>query len=292
MRFLQVNGNIHHKNQNALHRMTNSKQIEYVISSSRFNEDWDIVFVPDRFIPKEHFLNAKLIVYGPHLFPFDGEWQCINYLDSNICFNVLSNWNKHVHEEICNLQNRIKMVELPFAVDTENFKPVENKNIQYDCFIYFKRRNPAYLNYAKSVCDTLNLKYTVLTYNHYNEEHYKNVLSQSKFGIWIGTHESQGFALEEALSSGVPLVVWNVNTLLDEISPDGSIPWAKHKQHKLNATSVPYWDDRCGIKTNMDNLMKDVRYMLENYQTYDPRSYILENLTESVCMQRWIDLVK
>ena len=52
--------------------------------------------------------------------------------------------------------------------------------------------------------------------NKYNETDYINYLKECKYGIWVDAHESQGFALEEALSLDVPLLVWNIKSLNQE----------------------------------------------------------------------------
>ena len=43
-----------------------------------------------------------------------------------------------------------------------------------------------------------------------------NYLQNSKYGIWLDAHESQGFALQEALSCNVPLLVWNISSMNQE----------------------------------------------------------------------------
>ena len=62
-------------------------------------------------------------------------------------------------------------------------------------------------------------------------------IANSKYGIILDAHESQGFAIEEALSCNVPLLVWNVSSMSQE---EGG-----NYQH-IPATSIPYWDKRCG----------------------------------------------
>ena len=40
-------------------------------------------------------------------------------------------------------------------------------------------------------------------------------LKQARFCIWIGRHESQGFAFQECLASNVPILVWDVQSMKD-----------------------------------------------------------------------------
>ena len=56
-----------------------------------------------------------------------------------------------------------------------------------------------------------NIKFEVFDYlNKYPEKKYLKYLQKAKYGIILDAHESQGFAIEEALSCNVPLLVWNV----------------------------------------------------------------------------------
>jgi hypothetical protein len=55
------------------------------------------------------------------------------------------------------------------------------------------------------------------------------------------------------------------------------------------ATSVPYFDNRCGfIEINLNNL--DLFY--DKLQEFNPRQYILENHTLMTSAQKYIDILK
>ena len=121
-------------------------------------------------------------------------------------------------------------------------------------------------------------------YEKYDENEYLNYLKEAKFGLWLGGHESQGFALQEALSTNVPLLVWSVSYMGQEYgSFYGAIP----------ATSIPYWDNRCGEFFYAYNEL-DAKFntFIENINNYKPREYVLENLSTEVCQDRFIDLIK
>ena len=128
------------------------------------------------------------------------------------------------------------------------------------------------------------INYKVFNYNiGYNEKEYLEYLQNSKFGIWIGRHESQGFALEEALSCNVPLLVWNIKSINQEYGqnyPD------------IPATSIPYWDDQCGeYFYDMSDFEEKCCLFFSKLETYKPREYVLENLSMSVCEKQLMDLV-
>ncbi len=96
----------------------------------------------------------------------------------------------------------------------------------------------------------------------------------------MGRQESQGIALEEAMSMNVPILVWDV------LSIGHWVPTKKEEKiytedeaSYSDTTSAYYFDERCGIKTKNKNEIKDSIYKMEkNWQNFEPRNYILQNL--------------
>jgi hypothetical protein len=141
--------------------------------------------------------------------------------------------------------------------------------------VYYKRRDPAELRFLEHVLATLNISYTLFDYQRrYQESDYLACLQTAKYGIWLGRHESQGFALEEALSCNVPLLVWDVTSMQQE--------WGIRNPN-VPATCVPYWDDRCGERCyRREELVDTLRVLVSKLATYRPREYVLEHLSPEV----------
>jgi len=134
------------------------------------------------------------------------------------------------------------------------------------------------------------LQYKIFRYGSYNEEEYKSSLQKAKFMLTLDAHESQGFALEEAMSSGVPLLVMDATSMYDEMDNGVTVTYEYLRPKKLLATSVPYWSDECGIKiTEQSEMSYAIDKMLTLYQTFTPRDYIVRTLSDEVCMRRILD---
>lgn len=280
----------HHKNVDAIKRMCSKTGIDL-----EFTTDFKRCQIPDYniLISNMHFFNPDLIpesikiIFGPQLFIFP-EGAIIGKLNSKWAFrcvdNTLSKWVEKCYLDVASLV--IPTGQFPFAVDTEKFSPKnEEKNI--DCLIYFKNRNPETLKKVKELLDQKNLKYKVVSYGSYLEEDYINLLHKSKFMISVDAHESQGFALEEAMSCNIPLVVFDIETAYDVYN---YTYFDKYKPLELKATSVPYWSEECGLKTTkISDISGMIDQMLNTYQTFKPRQFILEKLSEEVCMQKILD---
>jgi hypothetical protein len=131
----------------------------------------------------------------------------------------------------------------------------------------------------------LDIDYRLFSYDdRYDETEYINCLQNAKYGIWVGRHESQGFALEETLSCNVPLLVWDVLSMNQEWGPNyADIP----------ATTIPYWDGRCGeIFYKREHFDYAYKVFMSKLHDFRPREYILSNLTMEKCEKEFINLLK
>lgn len=292
MRVLFVDTHCHRKNSIGFDLLCRANSIEAVRTkdSSFFEQPFDLVIIPSEYIPPYAFPNAKHIMYGPHNFVFtNGLWQGsrnAHHFGQHCFYNLLSEWIIDLQEKEFGGMSLVSKA-VPFPVDIDRFCP-SLQEATYDCFVYFKGRKQELLSYAESRLKALGLRYTVLQYGSYTEEHYLDTLRSSRFGVWIGSHESQGFALEEALSTNVPLLIWNVTSMFDEYNRQNEISYKEDQRlYKLNATSVPYWDKRCGdLFYQKEEFDTKVIQMSQEYAKYTPRNYILDTLSPTACYKR------
>ena len=133
----------------------------------------------------------------------------------------------------------------PCGIDTEEFPNVWSKDLNKPVLIYFKQRNPNLLSGIEKILNEKNIKYNLITYGYYFEKEFKEALANCSFIIWLGRQESQGIALQEALSSNIPMIVIDAKSLFDTFDKNGyQFP---EDLRNFETTSVPYFDHRCGI---------------------------------------------
>ena len=291
MKFLKV-GSGHHKNDKGFELLAKEANatLELIDRIENINTDtYDLVWIPQGFYHSLQLPNTKRIIYGPQNFLFPNEpWTyTIEPAFERSIYTCLSDWIQYLYSGIGTICMPVK--PLPFPIDVEKFN-MNNLEKTYDCFIYFKNRLKEDLQFIETILQYMNLTYTIVSYGKYNENDYISILNKSKFGIWLGAHESQGFALQEALSMNVPLIVCNVRSLNDEINGEGNHSYIEYKgRFDLSATSCPYFDERCGtIIYDLNDLVTNIEHMKHNYTTYQSRNYILENLSPKVCYERII----
>jgi glycosyltransferase involved in cell wall biosynthesis len=285
MKILFVNTWMHPKN---MHSLLSYKSVELTTVNLVTDIDsfdltiFDFVYSPSDPIDVTKYPNV-CFVFGPHFSTFPNE-KVFNIQSDKTLYLMPSQWciDDWIKNPLC---KNLNMVACPFGVDTDKFceiVPIRNRNM---VFIYYKSRHPKELEIIETILNNNNITYKVFNYHkRYNENEYLEYLQHAKFGIWVDGHESQGFALEEALSCNVPLLVWNVSSMSQE--------YGKNNPH-VPATSIPYWDERCGeYFYDMTDIREKIALFFKNLNSYRPRDYVLENLSIPVCEQRFLQLHK
>lgn len=271
----------HHKNQQFLNYYCKK---HFILTSNI--EEADIVLSAKTYIQIENYPNKKFI-FGPHFSVFPN--NIVNKLNNtykNAIYIQPSLWAKEVWDNEFKF-NKLPLYSIPFGVNTEKFKPninIEKKNV----FVYFKNRNPNDLENIKLFLNNKNINYKVFSYqDKYSEETYLSYLQTCFYGIWIGCHESQGFALQEALSCNVPILVWNVKYMKDEYT-SGSL----YSNVQTIASSIPYWNHLCGeYFYDINDLDSIFNLFISKLNFYNPREFILNNLSYEKCIKKWNNLI-
>lgn len=199
---------------------------------------------------------------GPNLFTLPLEWgeECKNYKH----FITPSKWVHNLYRQFSELDHATIDI-WPVGIDT-NFWKKDTNSDEKRCLIYFKHRLDEELSQIISTLSKSGINYEVLKYGHYTEQELMESCIRCSFAILLTGTESQGIGYMEILSMGLPCYVINTNV------------WSDNHGHKADATSVPYFDNKCGII--MDNLAR-LDEFAQSLNTYDPRSFICNNFTLS-----------
>ena len=278
-----VFGNFHHKNRESLEKILKYLNFDYKFGDINEVKKFKVIISPNIPINTSIFPN-KFFIFGPHFSVFPNQLLYkINNVHKNSIYLQPSEWALNVWKKF-NVESIIPLKVFYFPVNTKKFKPMENIKKE-KVFIYFKRRKQEELTFLKTFLHNKNIEFKVFDYvKRYEEEDYLKYLQESKYGIILDAHESQGFAIEEALSCNVPLLVWNVTSMNQEEGinyPD------------IPATSIPYWDNRCGESFyNKEDMESKYNEFMSKLDTYKPREFVLENLSLEKCANNFINLIK
>jgi len=284
MKILFLNSWMHFKNENAL---INYKNIQFTIireiheiDNHDLNE-FDCVFSPSEPIDITKYPNTKFI-FGPHFSIFP-DYKLEKIKGPKVVYNLLSDSIINIWKLFPICEN-LKLMPVPFGIETSKFINNKSINERKQVFIYFKERDINELKIIQNYMDSKNINYKLFNYGEkYSEDDYLNFLKEAKYGIWIGRHESQGFALQEALSCDVPLLVWNVKSMNQQYGSNYG---------EFEATTIPYWDNKCGeYFYDFEEFEILHSKLLNNIENYKPREFILENLSMEVCENKLIELI-
>lgn len=274
IKLLIKEGFFHHKNAIGFRKILDYSNIILVSSI----EEADIIYSPSNPIDVIKYPMKKFI-FGPHFSVFpDHKVMSLNNKYNNIYYIMPSKWPCDLWINEFKIKN-IPIISAAFPVDINKFKP--NNLIKNKILIYFKSRKEEDLDFVLNFCKGEDLDFILFVYGKYKEDDYIKALDICKYGIWVGRHESQGFALEEALSCNVPLIVWDATSMSQEVG-------SNYNHIKTKSTTIPYWDKRCGeYFTRKEELSEVYNFFISKLNDYKPREYILENLSTEICYDKY-----
>ena len=292
MKFLQVGGS-HPRNSEFMRRACSKYNIEYSeVGGPGFSGNgYDIIWSPGTWINPDLYPNSKFI-FGPQFWvlpdpnhPFFTQSKPEHA--SRCIFTCLSPWIVDLYSEIVDIsKSNIPFLPLPFGL---NIQCPSEKHIEYDCILYFKDRHPLLLDFTKLILDAYGLKYSIFKYGSYNLNDYINSLNKSKFVIWVGRHESQGFGFQECLATGTPIFLYDVKSMKEEYT--NHFIYAHYKEQLL-ATVASYWDSRCGMKVySNEEFIEKLPEFISKLDSFRPSDYIKETLSDEVCFKRFLDAI-
>jgi hypothetical protein len=247
----------------------------------------EILWIPSRCVDPKFFPQAKRILYGPHNFVFpEKDWLRLRWTDPRCAYICLSDWVRDAYTAGGGAAG-LPLILCPFPVDVERFRPAPTLEARQGCLLYFKDRRPLEVEWAKVCLAAAGVPYQEFHYGSYKEEDYVKALHSVEFCIWVGRAESQGFALQECLACDVPIIVWSVETMGQEIGSSGR-PSYKGEQAATPAVTAPYWGHRCGIQVSRGrDLPTALERMRATWSEFTPRAFILEMVSPAACLERW-----
>ena len=268
-------GKLHHKNEIGVKLMQNAGMEVGIDLKNSSSEDWNIHC--SDIVPA----TSPRTLYGPQI-----DFRKIMQFKTSHPVNFLSEW---VCKCAKTFNPTINPVALPFPIEIDKFIPESRSK---EPILYFKEVD---YNLYKSAYKYFKSKFRnikVFDYEKtYKEEKYNKAISNAPFAIWLGRHESQGFALQECLSADCPIFVIDVKDMSEEVMRSGRRYWGEPGPF-FPATAAPYFDERCGLISFPEKYKTDFEIFYANLKNYSPRNYIIENLSAKALVKHWTDILK
>lgn len=182
----------------------------------------------------------------------------------------------------------------PVGIDTDRWSPAPAAGKDIDVLLYDKVRwqrdrfEPKLIAPVHAALVARGLRVATIRYGQYEEEEFQQLLARSRAMVFLCEHETQGIAYQQALSAGVPILAW-----------DRGGPWQDPSFYPRvvfeEVSSVPYWDERCGERfrtVGEFDAQLDVFIERLGRGAYDPRQYILDNLTLEMAARAYLEQLR
>ena len=266
-----------HKVVDNLIKSLEQEKIEYAINEEKYEHNFLVQY--DATAHEKHSkIEQDTTIIGPQVWMFDGYGQFLiqnqNYYKKII---APSEWVKNKFITKFNLPED-KLAVWPVGI--EEFSNTREPN--YDCLIYFKRRNQSELDAVKNFLVNNGLSYRMVEYGTYGEDGFKQLVNSAKFCFLVNGTESQGIAVQEIMSMGVPIIAWDIKEWLDQ-----------GEAYRVPATSIPYWDERCGeVFFNIEDLEVTFSKFYATLDQYDPKAFIKDNLSFECSVKTLLDILR
>jgi len=266
-----------HKVVDNLIKSLEQEKINYAINEEKYEHNFLVQY--DATAHEKHSkIEQDTTIIGPQVWMFDGYGQFLienqNYYKKII---APSEWVKNKFITKFNLPED-KLAVWPVGI--EEFDNIREPN--YDCLIYFKRRDQSELDAVKKFLVSNRLSYRMVEYGTYGEDGFKQLVNSAKFCFLINGTESQGIAVQEIMSMGVPIIAWDIKEWLDQ-----------GEAYRVPATSIPYWDERCGeVFFNIDELDVTFSKFYATLDQYDPKAFIKDNLSFECSVKTLLDILR
>jgi hypothetical protein len=267
----------------------------------------DRINVPYRFNDysyiKKHPKEIACIIGKPHLL-FEKKWRNPIILGAGVyshpvdCpglferypnvkrFLVPGEWMR----DMCEPWYGNKVISWPVGIDTNYWQPDQAEK-KFDFLIYDKIRwnnEQEEAGLIDPIIETLNqqnLSFNFIKYGNYTHQELIDKLKVSKAVIFLCEHETQGLAYQQILATNTPILAWDRGGYWQD--PD----YYPDKVQYQPVSSVPYWDERCGVKfTDVIDFKEKLPLFLTGSDKFKPRGYILENLTLELCAGKYLEI--
>ena len=225
------------------------------------------------------------LLVGPNVFetPLDVGRDCLN--PAIVGLVTPSNWVRDFYaSELPEFDRPIHVWAA--GVDSDFWSPSKEDGspVAQTALLYVKSKNLDAVERAKAACEMAGFTVKMVTYGRYSRNQYRKALRQASVMVVVGGAESQGLALFEAWSVGVPTLVFR---------HDGRIRLRNHPERQIviedPANAAPYLSPDTGLFWNSSAELLEILHARE-WEKCQPREWIVNNATLAISARKYADI--
>ena len=196
---------------------------------------------------------------------------------------VPSAWTTDFYQGVPDLIRKSRVC--PCGVDAEIWKPRGTPK-ERSAVVYWKSGDERFCEEVEAMVrrcglEPLRVRSRHGEHNIFTPDTLRQMLDRSVIAVFLSTFETQGIALAEAWSMNVPTVVWD---------PQGDAEW--RGRHFSSASSAPYLTPATGIAArDTAGLEPAIRQALASLAGFQPREWVLANMTDAICSRKLYELI-
>ena len=248
-----------------------------------------VVYAPanEALLQAAHLKRAGAIdflVAGPVNALFADECQGILQMPEIDLVIIPSEWTRTFYRDVPPLAAKSRICTC--GVDADYWQPAGRAREQ-TAVVYWKSGEERLCEGAEAIVRQCGLEPLRVRSRHgehgiFTPADYRNMLDRSVVAVFLSSFETQGIALAEAWSMDVPTVVWD---------PQGDAEWRGRRFR--SASSAPYLTPATGLAFgDIGDLKPALDRALQSLGSFQPRDWVLENMTDAVCSKRLYELIK
>lgn len=150
------------------------------------------------------------------------------------------------------------------------------------CLVYWKSGPKELRDGIVALLNKEGVRHREILYGTHTPQEYFEILSNTKFMVYISESESQGLALHEAWMGDIPTLVWNRG--FAQVGP------LRVEDFYIAA---PYLIKDCGLFfSGIDDFPEKLNYFLSAYNFIHPRSYSLLNFSLESSAKKYLHIIQ
>lgn len=227
---------------------------------------------------------VEYLVAGPVNALFADENDRVLFLPEIDRLIIASDWVKTFYRDAPDLLAKSQVC--PCGVDAEFWKP-RSTRARRTAVVYWKSGDAAFCEQVEGIVRGCGLEPRRVQsgageHAHFTPAQLRGLFDEAAVAVFLSAFETQGLALAEAWSMDVPTLAWD---------PRGIASWRGRSFQ--SGSSAPYLTAATGrLWRSIDELEPLLRDALAARESFRPRQWVLEHMTDAICSAALYTIVR